>query len=121
MARYLRVMVVEDEFIIADEIAGIVMDSGHEVLGPFGSIEDAAASLGDEEKPDLAILDANLRGKSSASLAEQLRGLGVPVCLCTGYRSDDLRAAFGDVSVLHKPVNARALTSLIQRTLGDAD
>ncbi len=110
-------MVVEDEFIIADEIAGIVVDSGHEVLGPFGSIEDAMASLSVGEKPDLAILDANLRGESSSELAQQLRDLGVPLCLCTGYRSSDLRSTFGDVAVLQKPVSARALTSLIERTL----
>lgn len=120
MGRSLRIMVVEDEFIIADEIAGIVVDSGHEVVGPFGSIEAATASLMEDGKPDLAILDANLRGKSSIPLAEKLRELGVPLCLCTGYRSDDLRATFGDVSILHKPVNARALASLIERTLSSA-
>lgn len=113
----LRVMVVEDEFIIADEIAGIVLDAGHDVIGPFGSIEDAEAHLAKSAKPDLAILDANLRGVSSMDLAEKLRGMGVPVCLCTGYRSDDLRASFGDISILHKPVNAGALISLIRQTL----
>jgi DNA-binding response OmpR family regulator len=119
MQKPLRVMVVEDEFIIADEIAGIIVDSGHEVVGPFGSVEEALASLKDETMPDLAILDANLRGRSSLPLAEALRELGVPLCLCTGYRSDDLRATFGEVSILHKPVNARVLASLIERTLGD--
>jgi len=119
MPKPFRVMVVEDEFIIADEIAGIVVDAGHEVVGPFGSIEDATASLAEEDKPDLVILDANLRGKSSIPLARKLRELGVRLCLCTGYRSDDLRSEFGDVAILHKPVNARALMSLIERTLGN--
>jgi DNA-binding response OmpR family regulator len=114
MPKSLRVMVVEDEFIIADEIAAILEDSGHEVIGPFGSIEQAAAGLSVVDRPDCAILDANLRGKSSVPLAERLRELDVPFCLCTGYRSDDLRAIFGEVPVLQKPVNARALTAVIE-------
>lgn len=114
MSPQLRIMVVEDEFIIADEIAAIVEDSGHEVIGPFGSIEEATAGIEAEGIPDLAILDANLRGKSSVPVAERLRELGVPLCLCTGYRSMDLRAAFGDVAMLQKPVNPRALLALIE-------
>ncbi|MGH6925393.1 MAG: response regulator [Propylenella sp.] len=114
MAKRLRVMVVEDEFIIADEIAAIVEDSGHEVVGPFGTIDEATATLSAADKPDLAILDADVRGKSSAPLADKLRSLGVPVCLCTGYRSGDLRSAFGEVAVLQKPVSPRALMTVIQ-------
>jgi DNA-binding response OmpR family regulator len=121
MSRSLRVMVVEDEFIIADEIAAILEDSGHEVVGPFGSIEQAAARLSAADKPDCAILDANLRGMSSVPLAEKLRGLGVPICLCTGYRSDDLRGMFGKVPILQKPVNARALMAVIEAMLSSQD
>ena len=107
-------MVVEDEFIIADEIAAIVEDSGNEVIGPFGSIEEATSGISAADKPDLAILDANLRGKSSAVVARKLQELGVPLCLCTGYRSDDLRATFGEVAILQKPINPRALVALIE-------
>jgi DNA-binding response OmpR family regulator len=115
MHRSLRVMVVEDEFIIADEIAAIVEESGHEVLGPFGSIEEATGALSGGVSPDIAILDANLRGRSSSPVAEKLRELGVPLCLCTGYRSEDLRATFGDIAILQKPVNPRALMSVIRK------
>lgn len=107
-------MVVEDEFIIADEIAAIVEESGHEVMGPFGSIEEATVKLAADEMPDIAILDANLRGRSSVPVAERLRELGVPFCLCTGYRSDDLHSTFGNVPVLQKPVSPRALVAIIE-------
>lgn len=113
--RRLRIMVVEDEFIIADEIAAAIEDAGHEVLGPYGSIEEASARLATGVKPDFAVLDANLRGRSSAPLAATLREFGVPLCLCTGYRSSDLQATFGAVDILQKPVNARALTAIIAR------
>lgn len=108
----LRVLVVEDEFIIADEIAAIVQAAGHSVLGPVASVEEASAALA-RERPDFAVIDANLRGKSSASLARRLQECGIPFCVCTGYRPDDLRPAFGDVVLIQKPVNARALVAAL--------
>ena len=108
----LRVLVVEDEFIIADEIAAIVQAAGHSVLGPVASVEDAAAIVA-KERPGFAIIDANLRGKSSSSLARQLVELGIPFCVCTGYRPDDLRSTFGDVVLIQKPVSARSLAAIL--------
>jgi DNA-binding response OmpR family regulator len=108
----LRVLVVEDEFIIADEIAAIVEAAGYSVLGPVASVEDAAAILA-RERPGFAVIDANLRGKSSSSLARQLAESGIPFCVCTGYRPDDLKPTFGDVVLIQKPVSARALVAVL--------
>jgi CheY-like chemotaxis protein len=108
----LRVLVVEDEFIIADEIAAIVQAAGHSVLGPVASVEEASAALA-RERPGFAVIDANLRGRSSSSLARQLAELGIPFCVCTGYRPDDLRSTFGDVVLIQKPVSARALAAVL--------
>ena len=109
----LRVLVVEDEFIIADEIATIVETAGHAVVGPVGSLDEALRAL-DRDRPDFAIIDASLRGKSSAPLAERLRTLRLPFCVCTGYRLEDLRPSFGDVLVVPKPVRASGLTGLLR-------
>jgi DNA-binding response OmpR family regulator len=109
----LRVLVVEDEFIIADEIAAIVEAAGHSVLGPVASIDDALAILA-EERPGFAVIDANLRGQSSASLARRLDEMGVAFCICTGYRADDLRPTFGDVVLIQKPVKAGALVAALR-------
>jgi len=108
----LRVMIVEDEFIIADEIAMIVEGAGHAVIGPVASVEDATAMLG-TDRPDFAIIDANLRGQSSSPLARSLAGMEIPFCVCTGYRLDDLQPAFGDVAVIQKPVRDKALKSVL--------
>jgi CheY-like chemotaxis protein len=108
----LRVMIVEDEFIIADEIAMIVEGAGHAVVGPVASVEDATAMLG-TDRPDFAIIDANLRGQSSSQLARSLAGMEIPFCVCTGYRLDDLQPAFGDVAVIQKPVRDKALKSVL--------
>jgi CheY-like chemotaxis protein len=108
----LRVLVVEDEFIIADEIAAILQSAGYSVLGPVASVEEASAVLA-RERPGFAVIDANLRGESSSSLARQLTELGIPFCVCTGYRPDDLRPTFGDVVLIQKPVSARALVAAL--------
>jgi CheY-like chemotaxis protein len=108
----LRVMIVEDEFIIADEIAMIVEGAGHAVIGPVASVEDATAMLG-TDRPDFAIIDANLRGQSSSPLARSLAGMEIPFCVCTGYRLDDLQPTFGDVAVIQKPVRDKALKSVL--------
>jgi len=110
----LRVLVVEDEFLVAAEIAGILEDAGHSVLGPVGSVDAATALLQGEAKPDMAIIDVNLRGQSAAPLVDRMRVLGVPFCVCTGYRSSDLRTSFGDdVMTLQKPVTPTNLLRVI--------
>jgi DNA-binding response OmpR family regulator len=112
-----RILILEDEFIIADEIAAIVTEAGYDVIGPVGSIEGAEAALASQDRPDFAIVDANLRGGSSARIAHHLRELGVPFCVCTGYRFNDLKPTFGDVALLQKPIDGRTLVALIRAAL----
>jgi AmiR/NasT family two-component response regulator len=115
-SRKLRVMIVEDEFIIADEIAMIVEGAGHSVIGPVASVEDASALLV-SDRPDFAIIDANLRGQSSSPLARSLAGMEIPFCVCTGYRIDDLKPTFGDVAVIQKPVRDKALLTALNAAI----
>jgi len=109
----LTVLIVEDEFIIADEIAMIVEHAGHSVVGPVATVDEAINLISANELPRFAIMDANLNGQSSAPLARKLDELGVPFCVCTGYRSDDLRSAFGNAPILQKPINTNALIAMI--------
>jgi CheY-like chemotaxis protein len=109
----LTVLVVEDEFLIAEEMAAMLRDAGHVVLGPAGSVRAAEAMLADDPKPDVAVIDANLRGETSAPLARRLRERGIPFCVCTGYRINDLRSLFGDVVTIRKPIDP----ALLLRTL----
>jgi DNA-binding response OmpR family regulator len=114
-----QILIVEDEFIIADEIASICSDAGYSVIGPVGSVDAAEAELTDGAmRPDFAIVDANLRGGSSARIADRLRTMGVPFCVCTGYRFSDLKPTFGDVALLQKPVDGRTLVAVIRAALG---
>lgn len=107
--RSLRVLVVEDEFLIAAEMAAILEEAGHHVVGPAGSVSAGQALLAKTGDLDAAVIDANLRGETSAPLAAIMRERKIPFCVCTGYRVSDLKSLFGDVMTLHKPIDPPGL------------
>jgi DNA-binding response OmpR family regulator len=104
---------VEDEFLIAEEMAAMLRDAGHVVLGPAGSVQAAERMLAGDGKPDVAVIDANLRGQTSAPLVARLRERGIPFCVCTGYRMTDLKSLFGDVVTIQKPIESARLLETV--------
>ena len=85
-----RVLVVEDEWLIAAQIGRVLEEAGAVVLGPAHSVEEALALLRDGAPPDAALLDVNLRGELVTPVARALAGLGVPFALVTAYAADRL-------------------------------
>ena len=112
-----RVLVVEDEYLVADDVSIALREAGAAVIGPFGSYGAAARALG-EERFDCAVLDVNLRGQESTPLAQVLEDAGVPTLVVTGYSGDALPGPLQNAPRLEKPVNARevprALASLLR-------
>jgi len=100
--RGLKVLVVEDEALVAMLIEDMLSDLGCEVLGPAGSVRAALELLG-RETPDAAILDVNLGGEPVYPVAEALRAAGVPFVLATGYGQAGVAEAFREALVLQKP------------------
>ena len=78
-----RILVLEDEFLLAMEAAETLEELGAIVVGPAHRIDTALALLG--EPIDAALLDVNIGGVSSRLVAERLAELGVPVIFATGY------------------------------------
>lgn len=109
----LRVLVVEDDYFIADEVAGNLARSGARILGPVGSIEDAMKVLGGPETPEAAVLDINLRGEMAYVVADRLLALGIPFVFATGYDVEVIPARYASIGRCPKPVSygdlARAL------------
>jgi|SRR6185312_185132 len=81
-----RVLVVEDEYFIADDLAQALDEAGAIVVGPASTVEEAFALL-ERERPDLAILDINLKGKVSFAIADELARRELPFVFATGYES----------------------------------
>jgi two-component SAPR family response regulator len=79
-----RVLVVEDEFLLAMELEALLERNGCEVLGPASTVEWALALIV-HDRPDLALLDVNLKGLRATPVAAALRERGVPFVLITGY------------------------------------
>ena len=113
----LRILIVEDEFLLAMELEMLLQQRGCMVLGPVSSVGQALTML-DGEQPDIALLDVNLKGERATPVAAALRALGVPFILITGYSvmqlsEPELRAA----PRIDKPVNCRALKRAVASTL----
>lgn len=101
----MSVLVVEDEFLIAMDVKMILEENGHTVLGPAASVESALNLLKDA-RPDVALLDLNLRGQLVFPVAERLRSLDVPLILTSAYGSIDFEGSevVADAENIGKPV-----------------
>lgn len=81
-----RVLVVEDEYLVAQDVAQKLGDMGVEVSGPVPRVAEALALLASgSARPDAAILDVNLGGEMVFPVVEILRKRGVPLVFVTGY------------------------------------
>ena len=85
----LRLLVVEDEYMIAEHIGMQLEEFGCDVAGPVGTIEEALTIL-EGGGLDGVLLDANLNGESSAPIAAALNAASVPFVVATGYGSREL-------------------------------
>lgn len=110
-----RLLVVEDEYMIAADLARILEDRGVDVIGPAGSIEDALELLVADDRIDGAVLDLNLRGEHAYAIADALRERKVPFIFATGYDAWSIPEAYAQVPRLEKPVDPRALARLLSR------
>jgi two-component SAPR family response regulator len=110
----IRVLVVEDEFLIALELEAMIRDLAGTVVGPVANL-DAARTVLLQEKINCAILDVRLDGQTSLPLADELIASGVPVILVSGYDSDQLPNRFADTPKLRKPVSVHELARVLER------
>ena len=79
-----RVLVIEDEMLVAMEFENLLQRQGYAGVGPASTVDRALALL-DHDQPDAALLDLNLNGEPASAVAVALRTRGVPFVLVTGY------------------------------------
>ena len=97
-----RILVLEDEVLLAIEAAEALEELGAMVIGPAHRVEAAMALL-DTERPDAALLDVNINGSTSAAVARRLLDAKIPFVLATGY--GDKSGISGQLAVIDKPYN----------------
>lgn len=114
-----RILVVEDEYLIADELARMLREWGGEVVGPVPTRDMALAKLGSEHV-DIALLDINLIGQSVYPVAAALEQRGVPFMFVTGYSHSSVRADFANTPYLDKPFATARLQPMLAALAAEA-
>jgi PAS domain S-box-containing protein len=105
-----RVLVVEDEAVVAMELTRVLTAAGAKVVGPVGTIEEALNLL-DDQPIDRALLDVNLGGRLITPVANALTRRRIPFVYLTGYQEPDV----DDGPILRKPVATSALLGALAR------
>ena len=108
-----RILVVEDETIIAMTIEDALHDLGCVVVGPVGKL-DAALLLARDEALDAAVLDVTIRGGKVYPVAEELRARGVPFVLASGYGDWALPDSLQNMPRLTKPFTEHELEEQVR-------
>jgi DNA-binding response OmpR family regulator len=114
------ILIVEDEFLVAMELASVVQGGGWNVLGPASSVGEAMLLL-DRETPDAALLDYNLRGQPVTPVAERLHAMGVPFAVVSAYAASNITQidVLANSPILQKPALpasvAMVVSGLIQK------
>ncbi len=96
-----RVLVVEDEPLVAMELAAVVEDAGHVVIGPASTCAQAL-ELAASHAPHIALLDGNLNGERIDEVADILSAQGIAFGFVSGYGKEHLPASHG-----HRPMAAK--------------
>jgi CheY-like chemotaxis protein len=100
-----RVLVAEDEFLLARDLRLALADRGANVIGPAASLAKVIDLIQAEARIDGAILDVNLRGETVYAAADLLRERGIPFLFTTGYDLSSLPERFRDVVRCEKPAD----------------
>ncbi|GAB2561905.1 response regulator [Dyella jejuensis] len=103
------VLMVEDEYLIADALCSAFEMQDVHVVGPFPTVAGAVQALDQGAKADVAVLDVNLNGERVYPLADRLMADNVPIVLTTGYDSDAIPCGYEHLQRLQKPVHLREL------------
>lgn len=112
-----RLLLVEDDYMIAADFAQALEERGVEVVGPVGSVREALVLIETAGALDGAVLDINLGRETAFPIAAELTARGVPFVFATGYGSLALPPDFADVPRVEKPVDTTALARLLARRI----
>jgi CheY-like chemotaxis protein len=113
-----RVLLVEDEAMIALLLEDMLSDLGCEVVGPAYALAPALALAAGEAPIDVAILDVNIAGRPVFEVADALRARQVPMVFSSGYGEAGLRDVDRGAPMLGKPFRAGDLAAALREALG---
>jgi ActR/RegA family two-component response regulator len=113
-----RILIVEDDYFIASEVARAFQLRGADVIGPAPTLSTAVRMVENDQAIELAVLDINLRGEMVYPLAAILADKGVPFVFATGYDTDTVPDRFRHVPLLTKPTTFIDIATELARIEG---
>ena len=112
-----RVLVIEDESLVAMLLETILDDMGCAVVGPESNIDDGLVAATTVASLDAALLDVNVAGREVFPVAEALKARGVPFVFSTGYGEAGLPEHWRGNPTIQKPFTDRAIRDALMKAL----
>ena len=112
-----HILVVEDDYMIAEEIAEMLSEAGAKALGPAPTVADAIRLVAAEGRVDAALLDVNLHSERIWPVVDALLAREVPLVLSTGYDEGAIPPAYAHLPRCQKPATGRAIARALIHTL----
>jgi CheY-like chemotaxis protein len=113
-----RVLVVEDESLVAMLLETMLEDMGCTPVGPIGTVEEALEVIAADPALDAALLDVNVAGRAVFPVAQALADKGVPFLFSTGYGEGGLPDDWRGRPTIQKPFTEATVREALQKTLG---
>lgn len=114
-----RILIVEDEYVIADLLASELAAAGAIVVGPVGTLPQALRIVEAEDDVDAAVLDVNLGGKKVFPVADILSARQIPFVFLTGYDPETIPGKFARIGICDKSDSAEEIMAALDRALRD--
>lgn len=111
-----KVLVVEDEIMVAWLLEDLLADLGYAIVGPAARVNQALTMI-ETEAIDVAVLDVNLNGEMSYPIADALAARGVPFVFVTGYDKDRILDVYRRCPILQKPFHRSELSGTLAKLL----
>lgn len=112
-----RVLVVEDEALVAMLLETILEDMGCTPVGPASNIDEGEALARDEAALDAALLDVNVAGRQVFPVAAALKARGVPFVFSTGYGEGGLPDEWRGNPTIQKPFTEAAIRDALMKAM----
>lgn len=112
-----RVLVIEDEYYCAADLKRLLEDEGATVIGPCASVGAAMAEILSGGQIDAAMVDINLQGDLTFTIADLLADRAIPFVFATGYDSDIIPKRFENIHFCAKPIQMFNVVKAIGRAL----
>ena len=109
-----RVLVVEDESLLAETLCDLMQDAGCEPVGPAATVAEALRLI-EQGGIDVALLDIRQKQETSFAVAYALRRRGIPWLFLTSYAQHQLPDDLGDALLVEKPFSPPALVETVRR------